>query len=160
MKTLLSLHSVRSGSLLSIYEALISLCLKLETAKTVMNYGCISLPHGVKEFGSCFKESWIPFPFFWLLLGFKLLGFSCSHSGNCCPFHPSWFGDTVNSAYTPFKPTSPGNFPGESLQILWAGRWGKYRNTFQTYLSSPGEVAMVTRVVVTKHLQSKPFSIS
>ena len=96
---------------------------------------------GVKEFGCCFKESWIPFPFFWLLLGFKLLGtISCFPSGNCCPFHPLWFGDTVNSAYTPFKPTSP----VKVFEFYGLVDQGKYRNTFQTDLSSPGEVAMVT----------------
>ena len=31
----------------------------------------------------------------------------------------------VVNSYTPFKPTSPGNFPGESLHILRAGRPGK-----------------------------------
>ena len=32
---------------------------------------------------------------------------------------------TVYCTNTPFKPTSPGNFPGESLHILRAGRPGK-----------------------------------
>ena len=32
---------------------------------------------------------------------------------------------TVSRPNTPFKPTSPGNFPGESLRILRAGRPGE-----------------------------------